>query len=60
MRDSKVLEKAKDMDWQTAVALVNTAVDLHASRIAADGQFSPKAVDKSTEVQAAWRRIQRG
>jgi len=55
-----VNEKARDMDWQTAVALVNTAVVLHASRIAAEGQYSREAVDKSAEIQAAWKRIQRG
>jgi len=48
------------MDWQTAVALVNTAVVLHASRTAAEGQYSREAVDKSAEIQAAWKRIQRG
>jgi len=55
-----VNEKARNMDWQTAVALVNTAVALHASRIAAEGQHSREAVDKSAEIQAAWKRIQRG
>jgi len=55
-----VNEKARNMDWQTAVALVNTAVALHASRIAAEGQYSREAVDKSAEIQAAWKRIQRG
>jgi hypothetical protein len=55
-----ILDKARDMDWQTAVALVNTAVVLHASRIAAEGRYSREAVDKSAEIQAAWKRIQRG
>ena len=55
-----ILAKARDMDWQTAVALVNTAVVLHASRTAAEGQYSREAVDKSAEIQAAWKRIQRG
>jgi len=55
-----ILDKARNMDWQTAVALVNTAVALHASRIAAEGQHSREAVDKSAEIQAAWKRIQRG
>jgi len=55
-----ISDKARDMDWQTAVALVNTAVALHASRIAAKGQHSREAVDKSAEIQAAWKRIQRG
>jgi len=55
-----ISDKARDMDWQTAVALVNTAVALHASRIAAEGQHSREAVDKSAEIQAAWKRIQRG
>ena len=52
-----ILAKARDMDWQTAVALVNTAVVLHASRTAAEGQYSREAVDKSAEIQAAWKRI---
>ena len=55
-----VNKKARDMDWQTAVALVNTAVVLHASRTAAEGRYSREAVDKSAEIQAAWKRIQRG
>ena len=55
-----ILDKARGMDWQTAVALVNTAVSLHASRIAAEGQYSREAVGKSAEIQAAWKRIQRG
>lgn len=53
-------DKAREMDWETALRLVNTAVDLHASRTAAHGQFSPEAVEKSAEIQAAWIRIQRG
>jgi hypothetical protein len=59
-KSDMVIEKARDMDWQTAVALVNTAVVLHASRTAAEGQYSREAVDKSAEIQAAWKRIQRG
>ena len=55
-----ISDKARNMDWQTAVALVNTAVALHASRTAAEGQHSREAVDKSAEIQAAWKRIQRG
>ena len=55
-----ILDKAREMDWQTAVALVNTAVVLHASRTAAEGQYSREAVDKSAEIQAAWKRILRG
>ena len=59
-KSDMVIEKAREMDWQTAVALVNTAVVLHASRIAAEGQFSREAVDKSADMQAAWKRILRG
>ena len=59
-RSDIILDKARDMDWQTAVALVNTAVVLHASRTASEGQYSREAVDKSAEIQAAWKRIQRG
>jgi len=55
-----VIEKARAMDWQTALAIVSRAVDLHASKTVADGQFSPEAVEKSAEIQAAWQRIQRG
>jgi len=55
-----VREKARAMDWETAAAIVARAVDLHASKTAADGQFSHDAVEKSAEIQAAWLRIQRG
>ena len=55
-----VKEKARDMDWQTAVQHLNQVVSLYASRIAAEGQFSPEAVERSAEIQAAWQRIQRG
>jgi len=53
-------EKARDMEWQTAVQHLNQVVSLYASRIAAEGQFSREAVDRATEIQAAWQRIQRG
>lgn len=59
-KSDMVIEKARAMDWQTALAIVSRAVDLHASKTAADGQFSPEAVEKSAEIQAAWQRIQRG
>jgi len=55
-----VKEKARDMDWQTAVQHLNQVVSLYASRIAAEGQFSREAIDRATEIQAAWQRIQRG
>ena len=55
-----VNEKARDMDWKTAVQHLNQVVSLYASRIAAEGQFSREAVDRATEIQAAWQRIQRG
>ena len=53
-------EKARDMDWETAAQHLNQVVSLYASRIAAEGQFSREAVDRATEIQAAWQRIQRG
>ena len=53
-------EKARDMEWQTAVQHLNQVVSFYASRIAAEGQFSREAVDRATEIQAAWQRIQRG
>jgi len=53
-------EKARDMEWQTAVQHLNQVVSLYASRIAAEGQFSREAIDRATEIQAAWQRIQRG
>jgi hypothetical protein len=53
-------EKARDMEWQTAVQHLNQVVSLYASRIAAEGQFSREAVERSAEIQAAWQRIQRG
>lgn len=55
-----VNEKARAMDWQTAVQHLNQVVSLYASRIAAEGQFSREAVDRAAEIQAAWQRIQRG
>ena len=55
-----VNEKARAMDWQTAVQHLNQVVSLYASRIAAEGQFSREAIDRSAEIQAAWQRIQRG
>jgi hypothetical protein len=59
-KSDMVIEKARAMDWQTALAIVSRAVELHASKTAADGQFSREAVAKSAEIQAAWQRIQRG
>jgi hypothetical protein len=59
-RSDIVNEKARDMDWQTAVQHLNQVVSLYASRIAAEGQFSREAIDRATEIQAAWQRIQRG
>ena len=55
-----IQDKVREMDWQTALTLVDTAVDLHASRIKSEGEFSPDAVDASLTVIAAWKRIQRG
>ena len=61
MKKSDIVnEKARDMDWQTAVQHLNQVVSLYASRIAAEGQFSREAIDRATEIQAAWQRIQRG
>ena len=55
-----VKEKARTMEWQTAVQHLNQVVSLYASRIAAEGQFSREAIDRANEIQAAWQRIQRG
>jgi len=55
-----VKDKARTMEWQTAVQHLNQVVSLYASRIAAEGQFSREAIDKASEIQAAWQRIQRG
>jgi hypothetical protein len=61
MKKSDIInEKARDMDWQTAVQHLNQVVSLYASRIAAEGQYSREAMDRSAEIQAAWKRIQRG
>ena len=61
MKKSDIVnEKARDMDWQTAVQHLNQVVSLYASRIAAEGQFSREAIDRASEIQAAWQRIQRG
>jgi len=59
-RTDIINEKARDMEWQTAVQHLNQVVSLYASRIAAEGQFSREAIDRATEIQAAWQRIQRG
>ena len=59
-RSDIINEKARDMEWQTAVQHLNQVVSLYASRIAAEGQFSREAIDRATEIQAAWQRIQRG
>ena len=59
-RKKEILEMSKDMDWPTAVQNINQVVSLYASRIASEGQFSPEAVKRACEVQAAWERIQRG
>jgi len=61
MKKSDIVnEKARAMDWKTAVQHLNQVVSLYASRIAAEGQFSREAIDRATEIQAAWQRIQRG
>jgi len=61
MKKSDIVnEKARDMDWKTAVQHLNQVVSLYASRIAAEGQFSREAIDRASEIQAAWERIQRG
>ena len=61
MKKSDIIsDKARDMDWKTAVQHLNQVVSLYASRIAAEGQYSREAVDRATELQAAWKRIQRG
>jgi hypothetical protein len=59
-KSDMIKEKARDMDWQTAVQHLNQVVSLYASRIAAEGQFSREAIDRACEIQAAWQRIQRG
>ena len=55
-----VKDKARAMEWQTAVQHLNQVISLYASRIAAEGQFSREAIDRASEIQAAWERIQRG
>lgn len=55
-----ISEKAEDMDWPTAVQHLSQVVALYASRVAAEGQYSREAVERSAEIQAAWQRIQRG
>ncbi len=58
--DTIVLEKSMNMDWGHACELVEKAVHLFASNTARADSFSPEAVNKSIEIEAAWRRIQRG
>ena len=55
-----IRKKAQEMEYVEAVQHLNQVVSLYASRIAAEGKFSPEAVDRAAEIQAAWRRIQRG
>ena len=55
-----IRQKAQEMEYVEAVQHLNQVVSLYASRIAAEGQFSREAVDRAAEIQAAWRRIQRG
>ena len=52
-RTDIINEKARDMEWQTAVQHLNQVVSLYASRIAAEGQFSREAIDRACEIQAA-------
>ena len=59
-RNDIVKDKARAMEWQTAVQHLNQVISLYASRIAAEGQFSREAIDRASEIQAAWERIQRG
>ncbi len=59
-RRKEILEYSRRIDWPTAVAEINQVVNLYASRIASEGQFSREAVKRSCEVQAAWERIKRG
>ena len=59
-KNDTVKDKARTMDWQTAIQHLNQVVSLYASRIAAEGQFSREAIDRASEIQAAWERIQRG
>ena len=56
----RVNEKAKDLDWQTATALVDKVINDHASRIITDGKYGHDAIDRAVEIQAAWLRVQRG
>jgi hypothetical protein len=56
----KVNDKAKDLDWQTATAMVDKVINAHASRIITEGKNSIQAVDEAVLIQAAWLRVQRG
>jgi hypothetical protein len=55
-----IRQKAQHMEYADAVQHLNQVVSLYASRIAAEGQFSREAVERAAEIQAAWKRIQRG
>lgn len=55
-----VADKAKDLDWQTATALVDKVVNAHASRVITEGNYSSSAIEVATQLQAAWLRLQRG
>ena len=59
-KKEEILKLSRDMDWPTAIQNINQVVSLYASRIASEGRFSPEAVKRACEVQAAWERIQRG
>lgn len=51
---------ASDMDWTEAMGDVNMCVQIYASRIAAEGEYSREAVARAEKILAAWERIQRG
>jgi hypothetical protein len=55
-----IRQKAREMEYVDAVQHLNQVVSLYASRIVAEGGFTREAVDRAAEIQAAWRRIQRG
>jgi len=62
MRSNKdeIYSLSRKIDWTEALGDVNMSVQLYASRIAAEGQHSPEAVERAKKILASWERIKRG
>lgn len=48
----------RDMDWSTAIAIVNKVVDEKVSGVQKNAMLSLQSkLDQVTEIEKAWRRI---